>query len=346
MKKKKLEITTKREYKSEIFFKPFHNMEFKSRVFIITDKKVGPLYLNMVTHNIIAKDIDTFIVDGGEGSKSLRVAEEILEFCSRENMDRDTVFIALGGGVIGDLVGFISSVYKRGCYFIQIPTTLLAQVDSSVGGKNAVNNIYSKNIIGTFKQPNEVYIDTNFLDSLDKKEFQSGVAEIIKIATIRDKSFFEFLETHRVKDYRDFSIHTSVKLKLEIVLEDELDIGVRQSLNFGHTFGHAIERDTNYKILHGEAVAIGMVMEAMLANKMGYITKDELYRIKNILANENLDITHEINNIDVFIDFMRNDKKNKNGKIIFALPNGLGDFKIVDNIAVETIREVILEFLD
>ena len=211
-----------------------------------------------------------------------------MEECFELRLDRKSVLIALGGGVIGDMTGFAASIYQRGIDFIQVPTTLLSAVDASVGGKTGINNRYGKNLIGSFWQPRAVYCETAFLKTLPKREFNTGVAEIIKMAVTFDKDFFEWLEKNslHVDENLQYAIKECVRIKADVVSRDEREEGIRAVLNYGHTFGHVIEKETNYTTyLHGEAVSIGMIMANTLAFELGYLSKDEQKRVKDLLQN-------------------------------------------------------------
>jgi len=235
----------------------------------------------------------------------------------------------------------------EGSDFIQIPTTLLAQVDSSVGGKTGVNNRFGKNLIGSFYQPKAVYIDIDFLETLPKREFSAGVAEVIKMAVMFNREFFEFLEQNSLdsRDNLKKAIASSVKIKADVVKQDEKEAGIRAVLNYGHTFAHVIENETNYKrYLHGEAVAIGIVMANRLALRLGLITIKEEERIKNLLKRYNLPTEYQIDSIDSFYKKFFLDKKSSNNKIKFILPDGIGGFKILDNIDENLVKDILIEY--
>jgi len=257
--------------------------------------------------------------------------------------DRNSTLIAFGGGVIGDMTGFIASIFLRGIKFVQIPTTLLAMVDSSVGGKTGINNKYGKNLIGSFYQPEAVFIDTHFLTTLEKREFAAGMAEIIKMAVMFDKEFFEKIKNSELS--LEEMIKRAVELKAEIVNQDEKEKGIRSVLNYGHTFGHVIENITNYKTyLHGEAVAIGMIMANELSKKLGFLSQKEADEIKKVLKENNLPTEFKIKDIDEFYNHFFLDKKTMDNKIKFIIPEKIGQYKIVENIDEKTVKEVLKEF--
>ena len=266
-------------------------LNFKSKVAIVTNPKVAGLHLNYLLSKINASEVFVITVPDGEQYKNFDSLNHILENCFVSKLDRKSTLIAFGGGVIGDMTGFAASMYQRGIDFVQIPTTLLSQVDASVGGKTGINNKFGKNLIGAFWQPKGVYIDTQFLKTLPAREFGAGVAEIVKMAVTFNKDFFEWLEEHDLSCEQNLqiAIAKSVQTKADVVSQDEKEMGIRAALNYGHTFGHVIEHETNFtSFLHGEAVAIGMVMANKLACKLGLMSEDEASRIAKLLAKYNL----------------------------------------------------------
>ena len=263
-------------------------------------------------------------------------------------MDRDSLFIALGGGVVGDLAGFTASTYMRGVPYLQIPTSLLAQVDSSVGGKTAVNHPLGKNMIGSFYQPKGVLINTDTLKSLPVRQISTGLAEVIKYGVIADKNLFSYLEENIEKVFSfddkvlNHIIYKSCTIKAKIVAQDEKDKGIRGILNFGHTIGHAIEAETSFtEYTHGESVAIGMVAEAELAQLLGLIDKGFVDRLKNLLLKAKLPIKLPNLETDRLIKHMQRDKKNKIGKIVFVLPTKLGRVEMFDNIEYVRLAQIL-----
>lgn len=248
---------------------------WESKILIITNEVVSKLYIQKILDLIQAKEVFVCEIKDGESYKNMQSVEEIIDFACEKKLDRDCLIIALGGGVISDISGFVAGIYKRGVSFVSIPTTLLAQVDASVGGKCGVNNTYGKNLIGLFNQPKSVYIDTSFLVSLPRREFLCGVSEIVKMAICFDREFFIWLKDadlfNNVNDLQ-YAIKKSVEIKAKVVSLDECESGIRAGLNYGHTFGHVIELLGGYsKYLHGEGVSIGMCMANKLAFKLGYL---------------------------------------------------------------------------
>ena len=257
--------------------KIFNQYITSKQVLVVTNEKVAPLYLKVIEKHLAKFDYEVFILPDGEAYKSLDSLNQIITQLLERKFSRTCMLIALGGGVIGDLTGFAAACYQRGVKFIQIPTTLLAQVDSSVGGKTAVNHPIGKNMIGAFHQPHTVFSDTSVLATLSDREFAAGLAEIIKYGLIRDEKFFYWLEENinplmeRDNQVLAYAIERSCVNKAEVVAEDEKETGYRAILNLGHTFGHAIETALSYKEwLHGEAVGCGMLMAADLSKRLGY----------------------------------------------------------------------------
>jgi 3-dehydroquinate synthase len=245
------------------------------------------------------------------------------------------------------MTGFTASLYQRGIDFIQIPTTLLSQVDASVGGKTGVNNKYGKNLIGAFYQPKAVYIDPSFLETLPEREFAAGVAEVVKMAVMFDKEFFKYLQNANLNDVETIKemIAKSVSLKAWVVNQDEKEAGIRAVLNYGHTFGHVVENETNYTTyLHGEAVAIGIVMANALAIELGLFSQEEAQEVKVFLKSANLPTEYVIKDVDDFYEHFFLDKKSAKGSIKFILPNGMGNYKMVSNIDEKIVKKVLAQF--
>jgi len=286
-------------------------------------------------------------VPDGEQYKTLETVEHILNECFEQKLDRKSLLIAFGGGVIGDMTGFTASLYQRGIDFVQIPTTLLSQVDASVGGKTGVNNKYGKNLIGAFYQPKAVYIDTTFLKTLPKREFAAGFAEIVKMAVMFDRDYFDFLKNADLSDEAQLkeTIKRSVELKAWVVNQDEKEAGIRAVLNYGHTFGHVVENETNYTTyLHGEAVAIGMVMANALAVKLGLMNEAQAQEVKALLQMQDLPTDYTISDVDDFYEHFFLDKKSANNSIKFILPEGIGGYKIVKDIDENIVKDVLRQF--
>ncbi|WP_281950815.1 3-dehydroquinate synthase [Nitrosophilus kaiyonis] len=322
-------------------------IQFDNKVAIITNPKVAGLHLNYLLNNLDAKEKYIITVPDGEEYKNFESLNFILDRLFDHQLDRKSILIAFGGGVIGDMTGFAASIFQRGIDFVQIPTTLLSQVDASVGGKTGINNRYGKNLIGAFHQPKAVYIDPYFLKTLPKREFSAGVAEIIKMAVTFDKDFFEWLEKNSLDNEENlkYAIKKSIEIKADVVKKDEKEAGIRAALNYGHTFAHVIENETEYKrFLHGEAVSIGIAMANELAKKLGLLSEDESIRIKNLLKKYNLPVEYKIKNIDNFYEQFYLDKKSQNRKIKFVLPNHIGNFVFKSDIDEGLIKEVLKIF--
>lgn len=318
------------------------------KVAIVSNETISPLYLEQFKSQLKHNQIIECIIPDGEQYKSLEYFEFINRFLLENNCGRDTVLIALGGGVIGDLTGFVAACYQRGIPFIQVPTTLLSQVDSSVGGKTAVNHPLGKNMIGAFYQPQAVYIDNNTLATLPKREFAAGIAEVIKYGLIYDAAFFEYVEQHAdsIKTLSDehlgYIIHRCCAIKAEIVAQDEKEAGLRALLNLGHTFGHAIEAEMGYgQWLHGEAVATGMVLACQLAYMRGNLSDIELNRVIELLKVFDLPVLAPSSmTTEDFVKHMIKDKKNKQGVIRFILPTQFGQASLVDDVTQDELNSL------
>ena len=317
---------------------------FDTKVAIITNPKVAGLHLGYLLSKISAKELYIITVPDGEEYKNQASVDMILESLFNHRFNRKSMLIAFGGGVIGDMTGYVSSIYQRGIDFIQIPTTLLSQVDASVGGKTGMNNSYGKNLIGAFHQPKAVYIDPYFLKTLPSREFGAGVAEVVKMAVTFNKAFFEYLEVADLNDENVLqeAIKQAVETKASVVAQDEKEHGLRAALNYGHTFGHVIENETGYKrYLHGEAVAIGMVLANETAVATGHMTQEEALRVKQILQRYDLPVCYNIKDVESFYETFFLDKKSSDTNITFILPVGIGGVVMPDNIAKETILSVL-----
>ena len=314
-----------------------------TKVAIITNPTVSGLHINYLTSRLKVKELHIITLPDGEEYKNFESINYGLDRLFDAKFDRNSVLIAFGGGVIGDMTGFMASIFLRGIKFIQIPTTLLSMVDSSVGGKTGINNKYGKNLIGAFYQPEIVYIDTKFLSTLPKREYAAGMAEVIKMAVMFDRVFFENLKDFKLTNEQ--IIRESVEIKANVVNQDEKEKGIRSVLNYGHTFGHVIENLTNYSTyLHGEAVAIGMVMANRLAVKLGYLTKTEEESIKETLKSYDLPTDYKIKDVEEFYEHFFADKKTLNNSIKFIIPNSIGNYKIIKDVDKEIILEVLKEF--
>jgi 3-dehydroquinate synthase len=326
------------------------SFDLSPKIAIVSNPTVYPLYGKRVSDSLKrAKfDVITVTIPDGEKYKDLVWVQHIYDELLKAKVERWSALIALGGGVIGDITGFVASTYMRGIAYIQVPTTLLAQVDSSVGGKTGVNHKLGKNMIGTFYQPRLVWIDVDTLKTLPRRELLAGLAEVIKYGVIWDKELFNFLEVNRDKILnldRDALIHIikrSCEIKAAVVSKDERESGLRAILNYGHTIGHAIETATEYKrYLHGEAVAIGMHLEAKLSNMLKFIDKKDVLRIEALIdsyglpseAPADLDIKHLLSSMEL-------DKKAVAGELRFILPEKIGKVRIHKGVLEKAIREV------
>lgn len=333
-----IQLDGNRDY--NIHIGPLQNLEDLTKVLVVTNPKIGGLHLSYLLEKINAKEVYVHTVPDGEQFKSMETIEGILGAAFEHRLDRRSVMIALGGGVIGDMVGFASGIYQRGISFIQVPTTLLSQVDASVGGKTGVNNAYGKNLVGLFHQPLSVNIDTHFLQTLPKREFGAGVAEIVKMAVTFDKTFFEWLESHPLSDDENlqYAIMRSVEIKAEVVAQDEREKGIRAALNYGHTFAHVVENETGYsEYLHGEAVAMGIVMANDLAVRLGNMTHEEGKRVLRLLEEYDLPTFYPVQNALRFYDKFFLDKKSMDSVLTFVLPKGIGDVELRSDLEKEDI---------
>ena len=320
------------------------------RLLLVTNPTVRKLYGEKVLSSLEQAGFMVTVdeVPDGEQSKSMEMAQRLYDSAFNARLDRQCGIVALGGGVIGDLTGFVAATYMRGVPFIQVPTTLLAQVDSSVGGKVAVNHPKGKNIIGAFYQPRLVASDISVLRSLPEREYRAGMAEVIKYGIIWDANFFDFLEHNldRINAMESRALEHIIKascfIKARVVEQDETEQGLRAILNLGHTFGHAFEALTGYKqYVHGEAVAVGTVSAAMLAEKLGLLKPSETGRIQSLIAALGLPVTFTGLAVEDIIESMYHDKKVLGGKIRFVLPAAIGRVKILSEVPLETVREVL-----
>ncbi|MBW3697354.1 3-dehydroquinate synthase [Vibrio sp. T187] len=323
----------------------------KQKVVVISNVTVAPLYSDKILSLLDKVGCQASLLElpDGEQYKTLETFDSVMSYLLEGNYSRDVVVIALGGGVIGDLVGFAAACYQRGIDFVQIPTTLLSQVDSSVGGKTAVNHPLGKNMIGAFYQPKSVIIDTNCLSTLPEREFAAGIAEVIKYGIIYDAEFFSWLETNLEKLYQldERALMTAIArccaIKAEVVALDEKESGIRALLNLGHTFGHAIEAELGYgNWLHGEAVSSGTVMAAKTAQLQGLISEQQLEQIISILKNAKLPVhTPESMSFEDFMKHMMRDKKVLSGQLRLVLPTGIGTAEVVADVPQDIIKQAI-----
>ncbi len=322
------------------------------QVMIVTNTTLEQLYLSHYVHDLesLGKKVATCVLPDGEKYKNLENLNLIFDALLEAGFNRDCTVLALGGGVIGDMAGFASACFQRGVYFIQVPTTLLSQVDSSVGGKTGINHPLGKNMLGAFKQPEVVMADMAQLRTLPARELSAGLAEVIKYALLGDLEFLAWLEQHMDgllagdESLLAQAVYRSCAHKARIVANDEKEQGERALLNLGHTFGHAIESYLGYgEWLHGEAVATGMVMAADLSQRMGWISAEDLQRTKNIIQRAKLPISCPKIPLDEFLSYMAHDKKVLNGQLRLVLLQQLGQAVITKEFDVEKMKQVILE---
>lgn len=322
----------------------------RKHVAIVTNTTVAPLYLNQLSQALQAAGVTVIpiVLPDGEAYKNAETLNTIYDVLLQNRCERSTTLIALGGGVIGDLTGYAAATYLRGVPFIQVPTTLLSQVDSSVGGKTGINHLLGKNMIGAFYQPQLVLADIDTLQTLPPREFSAGMAEVIKYGLIRDAEFFVWLEMHMASlmqlDAQVLSeaIYRSCQNKADVVAKDEHEQGERALLNLGHTFGHAIENAMGYGVwLHGEAVAAGTMLAASLSQLMGWLATEDVARIEHILKAANLPVESPKLGVDRYLDLMGLDKKVENGKIRLVLQQGIGKSVITSDYDVEKLKETL-----
>ncbi len=322
-----------------------------SKIFVVSDENVASLYLPYLKE--VLPGFELIKVKAGESAKSFSVLENVAEEILEKGIDRKSLLIAFGGGVVGDLTGFLASILLRGIDFVQVPTTLLSMVDSSVGGKTAINSKAGKNLVGTFYQPKLVICDLRFLLSLPTREIRAGYAEVVKYGLIFDEKFFEFLEKNFAEIF-NFNmeilqkiVKRSCEIKAEIVASDEKENGLRALLNFGHTFGHVFETETNYsnEILHGEAVALGMTMACDMSQNLEMLSKEDALRVKKHFLNVGF-VTEakkiRINwNKENLVKHLFKDKKVDSGKLTFILLNGVGKAVIVRDVEIGEFEKAL-----
>jgi 3-dehydroquinate synthase len=324
--------------------------DLSSSAVVVTNTTVAPLYLDALAEALRGRGVDSIpiILPDGEAYKDWRTLNRIYDALMENRCERGTTLIALGGGVIGDIAGFAAATYQRGMPFVQVPTTLLAQVDSSVGGKTAINHPLGKNMIGAFYQPRAVIADTTVLDTLPERELSAGLAEVIKYGLIRDLPFLEWLEHNmsrliaREPAALAHAIARSCENKAEIVAADERETGMRALLNFGHTFGHAIETGLGYgQWLHGEAVAAGMVLAARVSCQMGLIADGDVARIERILRAARLPVDAPPFGVERYLDLMGHDKKVESGRIRFVLLRRPGEAFVTADVPQTALASVL-----
>lgn len=326
------------------------------KTIIITDQNIAKHHLKSLTSSLDISNIshNEIILESGEFNKSFKTLEPLLEDIFKYNPDRNVVLIAFGGGVVGDLVGFAASILLRGVKFVQIPTTMLSQVDSSVGGKTGINNKFGKNLIGSFWQPSLVISDIKLLETLPKRDYLSGYAEVLKYSLINDKKFFNYLISNeegiigRDNDILKYIVSKACAIKSEIVMLDEKEAGARALLNLGHTFGHAFEAETEYnssELLHGEAVAIGIVLAFVLSAKLDLGCSTHVEKIKKHLKKVGLPCSafefRENWNIQALLSHMRKDKKAYDNKLTFILARDIGKAFISREVLEKDLLDVL-----
>lgn len=320
-----------------------------NQVMLVSNETVAPLYLHKVKQSLTNFHVQSVILPDGEQYKTLDTVNTIYDALLSNRFDRQCTLVALGGGVVGDITGFAAATYQRGVHFIQIPTTLLAQVDSSVGGKTGVNHPLGKNMIGAFYQPRCVIADTETLNTLDDKQLSAGIAEVIKYGLIRDADFFDWLEQNmsallqRDSNKLSKAIEHSCQSKAEVVAADEREAGQRALLNLGHTFGHAIESGMGYgNWLHGEAVATGMLMAADLSQRCQWLKAADVERIEQILLNANLPVRAPKQiSTQRFLELMSVDKKVEHGKINLILLKSIGSSFVCKDYDPKLLQETL-----
>lgn len=322
------------------------------QVMVVSNTTIAPLYLEKLKDALSDFNVESVILPDGEEFKTLETLNKVFDALLKAKFDRSSTLVALGGGVVGDITGYAAASYQRGVNFIQVPTSLLSQVDSSVGGKTGVNHELGKNMIGAFYQPKAVIIDVDTLDTLSDQEYSAGMAEVIKYGLLGNADFFSMLETNiesimaRNKDLIIEIIFNSCKDKASIVALDEFERGKRALLNLGHTFGHGIENAFGYgNYLHGEAVSIGMVMAAKLSMDEGYLSNEDAIRVESILSKADLPISIKKSiGSETLIEAMSLDKKSIDGKIRLVLLKALGDSYLTDSYSKENFNKVVNNF--
>lgn len=320
------------------------------QVCIVTNETIAPLYLEALVDLLSPQyQVDTVVLPDGEKYKTQATMMQIYDCLLEKKHNRTTTLIALGGGVVGDMTGFAAASYQRGVNFIQVPTTLLSQVDSSVGGKTGVNHPLGKNMIGAFHQPQAVVIDTQVLNTLPQRELSAGIAEVIKYGLINDLAFYEWLNQQMTSllsldaDVLSEAILRSCQNKADVVSQDEKESGIRAILNLGHTFGHAVESAQGYGTwLHGEAVAIGMVLAAELSARLGWITRDEVKAVIDLLIRAKLPVAVPADmTSEQFLDLMAVDKKVIDGRLRLVLLQGIGQAIVTSEVAQDDVIAAI-----
>ncbi len=319
------------------------------KVLIVTDTNVEKLYLKEVQSLLGANGYDVFshAITAGEENKNMQSILDICAACVKHNMDRKSLIVALGGGVVGDMAGFAASIYMRGIDFVQLPTTLLSQSDSSVGGKTGIDFEGGKNLLGAFHQPRLVYINVATLKTLPHEQFVSGMGEVIKHGIISDYSFFEYIRANsdKIKALDSKTLveltHKNCSIKADIVSKDEKETGIRANLNFGHTIGHAIESAFDFKMTHGECVGLGMLGAAYIACKRGLVTDEQVSQIKETLEIYGFSTKVALPYFDVIHAYMQKDKKKTADGLKFVLPTSIGSVEHFTDVCAEEIDNAL-----
>jgi 3-dehydroquinate synthase len=323
---------------------------YSKKALLVTDTHVGPLYGKQVQQLLAEAGLEATLmqIPAGESSKNLSVANDLFTRAIELGLDRKSPVFALGGGVVGDLAGFVAATYMRGVPFVQLPTSLLAQVDSSVGGKVAVNHELGKNLIGAFYQPQAVFMELNYMKTLPQREIYTGLGEIIKYGIIYDADFFAFLEANREQvlalepEALVHMIARSCEIKAAVVSEDEKEAGLRRILNFGHTIAHAIEKETGYvRYNHGEAVATGMVGAAYISRELGLIGEAEYNRVREMIARYNLPLQAAGVTIDAMYGDIFHDKKTVGGKVTWVLMEKIGQVICRNDVPADVVKKAM-----
>jgi 3-dehydroquinate synthase len=323
------------------------------RIVLVTDQTVADIYLQTICETLTGFSLNLIILPPGEVNKNWEAVTKIIDVLVAFKHDRFSTLVSLGGGVIGDVTGFAASIFMRGINWLQLPTTLMAQVDAAVGGKTGCNYFGIKNLIGTFYQPQNVVIEIAFLRTLPDREYLSGLAEVVKYGMACDGEFFIWLEKHiydlinRDPNILELAIHRCCQIKLELVQQDENDHGQRRVLNFGHTFAHALESATEFaSILHGEAVAIGMLLATRLAVKLGLVERELLIRLYNLLNCIGLPLAlpSEISSVGALYNFMMRDKKKQAAQLSLMLPCALGKIKVIQGLDLKCLEDLIQDY--
>jgi 3-dehydroquinate synthase len=332
----------------------------RKRVAVVTDENVAALHLDTLRAGMDAQGIEVrvLVLPAGEATKSWKYIQETVEWMLAERVERDDVVIAFGGGVIGDLVGFAASILRRGVRFVQIPTSLLAQVDSSVGGKTGINSPHGKNLVGAFYQPQMVLADTDMLDTLKPRDFLAGYGEVVKYGLLGDAEFFDWLEANAPAmaqgdvAKRIYAVKRSCQMKADIVARDEKERGDRALLNLGHTFCHALEAATGFsdRLLHGEGVAIGCAMAFETSMRLGLCSQEAPSRVRAHLKSMGMkvdlvDIEGDLPDADALIELMGQDKKVVDGQLAFIMARGIGDAFVSRNVDLDVVRGVLRDGL-